>query len=154
MSSITREHTYDNINGCFEYVGYHSASCAAIRTKAVIIFKKQAQLMFSLHLLHNVVFVWGANSTWLLSRNNQLSENKKGNPGTRCDQSRENTDAKASIHFKKSLHHIMICVVIALHMEVVRYMHTHNEHVAFLFVSDVKLSVTEVFILGCSGGTR
>ena len=44
MSSITREHTYESINGVLECVGYHIASLA-IRTKAMIMFKKQAQLM-------------------------------------------------------------------------------------------------------------
>ena len=47
MSSSTREHIYENTNGFLECVGYHIASCAAIRTKAMIMFKKQAQLMLT-----------------------------------------------------------------------------------------------------------
>ena len=41
MSSMTREHTYESINGVLECVGYH------IAMKAMIMFKKQAQLMLT-----------------------------------------------------------------------------------------------------------
>ena len=42
-------------------------------------------------------------------------------------------------------HHIVIHVVIALHLEIVNDMNTLNEH-GCLFMSDVKLFVTEVLI--------
>ena len=66
---------------------------------------------------------------------------------------RENVYAIISIHtlWKKRSetnhqHHIVIHVVIALHLEIVNDMNTLNENGSSLFMSDVKLFVTEVLI--------
>ena len=94
-------------------------------------------------------------SAWLLTRSNQRSKSlhtQRHGRGTRCDQSttylRRNIDTHNIQKRYETNHqpHIMIYVVIALHLELVKDMRTHNEHTAFLFVSDVKLSVTEVLI--------
>ena len=91
MSSTTCEHTYENTNGILECVGYHIANCAAIRTKAMIMFKKQAQLMLTRPPPPQFLSFF-ANSAWLLTRNNQRSKSlhtQRHDPGTRCDQSRQ-----------------------------------------------------------------
>ena len=102
---------------------------------------KKKGLCSLVHLLHSVVpFFWGQclHGCWhaLIGDPN----NKKRNDMTRTcvATSRENVYAIISIHTlwnKRSetnhQHHIVIHVVIALHLEIVNDMNTHNEHGCF-----------------------